>query len=96
MGNAKGSARIQLIPNGAATKLTYDVDADVTGKFAQLGSRLIQSTANLLAGQFFTRFGEVVGEPRGDGEAPKKLALPWWVWAVAAAAIAAVVIYLLR
>jgi carbon monoxide dehydrogenase subunit G len=96
MGNAKGSARVQLIPNGSGTKLTYDVDADVTGKFAQLGSRLIQSTANLLAGQFFTRFREVVAEPRGDEEARRKLALPWWVWTVTAVAIAAVVIYLLR
>jgi carbon monoxide dehydrogenase subunit G len=98
IGNAKGSARVQLIPNGAGTKLTYDVDADVTGKFAQLGSRLIQSTANSLAGQFFTRFGELVGEARADGKAPapRKVAMPWWVWTMVAAAIAAAIIYLLR
>ncbi len=49
MGAAKGSARVRLAANGHGTMLTYDVDADVTGKFAQLGSRLIQGTANMLA-----------------------------------------------
>ncbi len=93
MGNAKGSARVRLIPDGAGTKLTYDLEADVSGKFAQLGSRLIQGTANLLADQFFTRFGEVVAPL----EAPvTKRGIPWWVWAVAAVALAAAALYVLR
>ncbi len=90
MGNAKGSARVRLIPNGAGTKLTYDVDADVSGKFAQLGSRLIESTANLLADQFFTRFGEVVAGPAGAPAVAEKAGIPWWVWALAVLALAAV------
>ena len=94
MGGAKGSARVRLIPNGDGTKLTYDVDADVTGKFAQLGSRLIQGTANLLAGQFFTRFGEVVISPEGiRAPAAGKAGIPWWIWAMVAAAIAAAAYY---
>lgn len=39
----------------------YEVDAQIGGKLAQLGSRLIDSTAKKLAGQFFESFGEVVG-----------------------------------
>ena len=43
------------------TILSYEVDAQIGGKLAQLGSRLIDSTARKLAGQFFESFGEVVG-----------------------------------
>ncbi len=96
MGSAKGSARVRLAPNGHVTVLTYDVDADVTGKFATLGSRLFQSTANMLAGQFFTRFNEVVSSP--DLVRPSQAAkagIPWWVWAAAAVAVAVVAYYLL-
>lgn len=94
MGSAKGSARVRLTPDGGGTKLTYDADADVTGKFAQLGSRLIQGTANLLAGQFFTRFSEAVaGSEAVRAPAPAKAGIPWWVWALVAAAIAAGVYY---
>ena len=62
-GNARGAAKVRLEPEGAGTKLIYDVDAQVTGKLAQLGSRLIDSTAKMLAGQFFNKFGEIVGKP---------------------------------
>jgi uncharacterized protein len=95
MGAAKGSARVWLAPNGSGTKLTYDVDADVSGKFAQLGSRLVQGTANMLAGEFFTRFNDVVSNP--DVIRPSqaaKVSIPWWVWVVPAAAIAGLVYYL--
>ena len=61
-GNARGAAKVRLEPAGAGTKLIYDVDAQVTGKLAQLGSRLIDSTAKMLAGQFFTKFGDIVGK----------------------------------
>jgi carbon monoxide dehydrogenase subunit G len=94
MGSAKGSARVRLLPEGAGTKLTYDVDADVTGKFAQLGSRLIQGTANLLAGEFFKRFGEIVAGPAAP--AASRGGIPWWAWAAGAALLAAAAYYLLR
>ena len=57
-GGATGSARVDLeeIENGNSTRLTYDVNAAVTGKIAQLGSRLIESTAKKLATKFFTNF----------------------------------------
>ncbi|MEX3011220.1 carbon monoxide dehydrogenase subunit G [Hoeflea sp. TYP-13] len=60
-GFAKGGADVVLREDGAETILTYDVKAQVGGKLAQLGSRLIDSTSKKLAGQFFASFGEVVG-----------------------------------
>lgn len=53
-GFAKGGADVTLSENGAdATILSYTANADVGGKIAQLGSRLIESTAKKLSGQFF-------------------------------------------
>jgi carbon monoxide dehydrogenase subunit G len=61
-GFAKGGATIKLTVEGTdATILSYEVDAQIGGKLAQLGSRLIDSTAKKLAGEFFASFGEVVG-----------------------------------
>ena len=60
-GFARGGADVALREDGAETILTYDVKAQVGGKIAQLGSRLIDSTSKKLAGQFFTNFGEIVG-----------------------------------
>ena len=59
-GFAKGGADVALREDGNDTILTYDVKAQVGGKLAQLGSRLIDSTSKKLAGQFFEKFGEVV------------------------------------
>ena len=59
-GFAKGGATVRLEPEGEGTKLSYDVDASVGGKLAQLGSRLIDSFARKLADQFFTNFQKVV------------------------------------
>ena len=57
-GGATGSAKVTLeeIEGGTATRLSYEVEAAVTGKIAQLGSRLIESTAKKLAGKFFDDF----------------------------------------
>ena len=63
-GHAKGGADVKLaeVPAeegaGTETLLSYDVDASVGGKIAQLGSRLIDSTAKKLAGQFFGNLRE--------------------------------------
>ena len=64
-GFAKGGAVVRLEPLGAAgTTLTYDVSANVGGKIAQLGARLLDSVAKKYADQFFTAFAETV--PSGD------------------------------
>ncbi len=60
-GFAKGGADVTLTEDGAATILKYAAKADVGGKIAQLGSRLIESTSKKLAGQFFSTFGDKVG-----------------------------------
>ena len=59
-GFAKGSARVTLEAEGAATVLRYVADAKVGGKLAQLGSRLIAGTARRLAERFFGTFAETV------------------------------------
>ena len=59
-GFAKGGADVTLTPDGDGTKLVYGAKADVGGKIAQLGSRLIMSTSKKLAGQFFSSFNEKV------------------------------------
>jgi hypothetical protein len=62
-GFAKGGADVKLEEIDASqTKLSYKVDAQVGGKLAQLGQRLIQSTANKYAKQFFDKFEEIVGQ----------------------------------
>lgn len=73
-GNARGAAKVKLEKDGAGTKLSYDVDAQVTGKLAQLGSRLIDSTAKMLAGQFFNKFEQLVSKPAEA--APAAVAAP--------------------
>ena len=74
-GHAKGGADVALREEDGHTVLAYDVNAQVGGKLAQLGSRLIDSTARKLSAQFFTRFGKIVeaeqGAEAGD-EAGKK------------------------
>ena len=62
-GFAKGGAVVMLTEDAAATVLAYDVDAQVGGKIAQVGARLIQGTAKKLADQFFGKFSEMVGAP---------------------------------
>ena len=59
-GNAKGSAKVRLSDDGAGgTIVSYDVDAEVGGRMAQLGGPIIDATARQLAGKFFVKFGEV-------------------------------------
>ncbi len=59
-GHAKGGADVTLREDGEQTILSYTAKADVGGKMAQLGNRLIVSTSKKLAGNFFTKFAAVV------------------------------------
>ncbi|MFN3936304.1 MAG: CoxG family protein [Gemmobacter sp.] len=78
-GFAKGAARVRLEPAGEATRLHYEVEANVGGKLAQLGSRIIDGFARSMADKFFEKFRETVegpaepepGPETGE-EAPKK------------------------
>jgi uncharacterized protein len=66
-GFAKGGANVTLTAIEGGTRLAYEVDANVGGKLAQLGSRLIDGFARNMADQFFTRFQEAIEGP-GEGE----------------------------
>ena len=59
-GFAKGSANVELIEVDEGTLLRYSVDANVGGKLAQIGQRLIETTANKLADDFFGKFNEIL------------------------------------
>lgn len=59
-GFAKGGADVVLVEDGAETIVQYTVKAQVGGKLAQLGSRLIDSSAKKLAAQFFSNLNQVV------------------------------------
>ncbi len=61
-GHAKGGADVTLEEQGDQTILRYTAKADVGGKLAQLGSRLIQGTAKKLAAKFFDNFAEVMAD----------------------------------
>ena len=59
-GFAKGGAKVFLTDDDGATLLKYEVNAQVGGKLAQLGARLIDATAKQMAEQFFTKFSAEV------------------------------------
>jgi carbon monoxide dehydrogenase subunit G len=61
-GHAKGRADVTLTADGDQTILKYEAKANIGGKLAQLGSRLIQSTAKKLAAKFFKSFADVMDE----------------------------------
>jgi carbon monoxide dehydrogenase subunit G len=65
-GFAKGGATITLTPKDGGTLLTYNVEAQIGGKLAQIGQRLVNGAAKKLADQFFAKFAAAVG----SGPAP--------------------------
>jgi hypothetical protein len=68
-GFAKGGADVTLAATETGTLLSYEVDAKVGGKLAQLGSRLIDGFAKKMADQFFTTFQETLEGTADDAEA---------------------------
>lgn len=105
-GFANGEARVNLAPSdGSSTSLQYFVKAQVGGKLAQIGSRLIDAAAAKLADDFFARFSERVAAPpvvaaveetgvvveTASGRAPGNAG---WIRWVSLALIAAIVAYL--
>lgn len=67
-GFAKGEALVRLEPEGEDTVLHYQVTADVGGKLAQLGARLIDATARQMSGAFFKRFAEEIVADRAGAQ----------------------------
>ena len=60
-GFGKGAAQVRLAPEGEGTRLSYEVQASVGGKLAQIGSRLVDGAARKIAQDFFAAFNEKVG-----------------------------------
>jgi carbon monoxide dehydrogenase subunit G len=108
-GFAKGGADVRLLEDGEVTVLTYTAKADVGGKLAQLGSRLIDGTAKKMADEFFNNFSREVAGPApaaapmpeevyeaGPPAAPESLLQNKFVWASAAIVILMIVALLFR
>jgi carbon monoxide dehydrogenase subunit G len=84
-GGVAGFGKMQAVvtladAEGGGTVLTYDATADVGGKLAQVGSRLVASVANRMADEFFKRFSEQLAPPVEAGDTPAVEGAPkkWW------------------
>ncbi len=89
-GFGKGSAKVSLASETAGTRLSYAVKAQVGGKLAQIGSRLIDGVAKKMADDFFAAFNQKIGGPVPATAEPWSEAAPgaaplWWVVAIIAA-----------
>jgi carbon monoxide dehydrogenase subunit G len=100
-GFAKGRANVELAYEGAQTRLDYRASAQVGGRIAQVGSRLIDAAASKMTDEFFAAFSSALAAKHGaappepPSESPRRR-VPIWLLAVLAAFIAAVVTILLR
>ncbi len=102
-GFGKGSADVSLAPEGDGTRLKFAAKAQVGGKMAQIGSRLVDATAQKLTEQFFTAFEQhlrppVVEDANQDSTAPvaPSTAAPTGnktVWLIAGAVVLAAIIF---
>ena len=68
-GFAKGGAAVALTANDGGTLLSYNVEAQIGGKLAQLGQRLVNGVAKKLADQFFSSFAQAVAAPAEASQA---------------------------
>jgi carbon monoxide dehydrogenase subunit G len=89
-GFGKGSAKVSLAAEGAGTRLRYAVKAQVGGKLAQIGSRLIDGVSKKMADDFFAAFNREIGGPAVAAATPATAAAPgaaplWWSLAIIAA-----------
>jgi carbon monoxide dehydrogenase subunit G len=73
-GFAKGDAEVLLAPDGNGTVLTYRAKANVGGKLAQIGQRLIDGAAKQIADDFFERFAKAVAAPSAATETAEAVA----------------------
>jgi carbon monoxide dehydrogenase subunit G len=100
-GFGKGSAKVALADAGAGTRLSYTANAQIGGKLAQVGSRLIDGVAKKMADEFFQRFNTTLAgpAPAAPREAIVTAKGPWLTatWAyIAAFIVTFLVIWLLR
>ncbi len=76
-GFAKGGAKVNLSsPDPQSTRLAYEVKANVGGKLAQIGSRLVDAAAKKIADEFFRAFNDRLSAPAAGEEAHEEHPLP--------------------
>jgi carbon monoxide dehydrogenase subunit G len=75
-GFAKGGAKVRLDDAGSDTLLSYEVHAQVGGKIAQLGARLVDASAKQMADAFFDRFSKEVAPAPSPVEQPEAAPRP--------------------
>ena len=100
-GFANGNAKVQLSPEGSGTRIDYQASAQVGGKLAQIGSRLVDGAAAKVADDFFGRLVEHLGGGAKAAEADvappeavkKALSTMWLRLGLAAAIIVAMAVY---
>ena len=73
-GFAKGGAEVRLSGEGSETVLNYEANAEVGGKLASVGSRLVLGVAKKTADDFFSKFSDIVGGGEEAAEAPAEAA----------------------
>jgi uncharacterized protein len=95
-GFAKGEAKVSLsaAENGAATALSYTAKAQVGGKIAQIGSRLVDGAAQKLADDFFGRFADAVAAKQGIAPVKAASSPKRWIRYVALVLLVAILGYL--
>jgi hypothetical protein len=96
-GFAKGNAKVSLAPDANGTQIAYTVNAQIGGKLAQIGSRLIDGAAKKMANDFFgalvTKLG---GTPKSAAEVPGPARKTnKWFW-IAVGIVILVILYLLQ
>ncbi len=105
-GFGRGSAKVSLAPTATGTDLSYSTQAQVGGKLAQVGSRLIDGVARKMADEFFSRFKAAVelaevgpagpGEATAEAAAAKPGSMPYlWAGLAAAAVLVAVLAWII-
>ena len=75
VGFANGNAVVKLSEENSITTLSYEVDVNVGGKIAQLGSRLINGVAKKMSDYFFGRFADLVDPITEQDQAEKTVGL---------------------
>ncbi|WP_332814463.1 CoxG family protein [Ramlibacter sp.] len=100
-GFGKGTAKVELSPAEGGCQLAYAVQAQVGGRIAQVGQRLIDGVARSMAEDFFKRFDAQMQQRYAPAAvaptaAPARPTIAPWLWIVIAAAVAAAAFWLLR
>ncbi|HWI78429.1 MAG TPA: carbon monoxide dehydrogenase subunit G [Ramlibacter sp.] len=106
-GFGKGQAKVKLTPQGTGCELAYSATAQVGGKLAQVGQRLIDGVARSMAEDFFKRFDQEVqrrypqayaeaaaAQPAGSSQStrePPARGVPGWLWVAGAVLLVALV-----